>query len=206
MATFDSAHWDARYSAADSVWGLPPNRWVEAEVAALPPGAALDLGCGEGRNAIWLDSLGWRVVAVDFSAVALGKGAHGEQLAGGAARITWVHGDAVGYTAPDPVDLAVLCYLQLPAMQRRAAVRNAAAQLAPGGTLLVVAHDSRNLTDGVGGPKDPDVLYTATDLVDDLDGCDLVIERAAEVLRPVPDAERPAVDALLRARRPGGTG
>jgi hypothetical protein len=90
----------------------------------------------------------------------------------------------------------------LPPTERRLAVRAAAGGLAPGGVLLVIAHDTRNLADGTGGPQQAHVLYTAADVASDLDGTDLVIERAHEVLRPVEGAERPAIDALLRARRP----
>jgi SAM-dependent methyltransferase len=194
---FDAAYWDERYAERDSVWGAAPNRFVEAEVRDLAPGRALDLACGEGRNALWLDSLGWRVTAVDFSGVALEKGRRG-----GESNVVWTRADATAYDSPEPVDLALLCYLQVPAAERASAVTHAAAALAPGGTLLVVAHDSRNLTDGTGGPQDPTVLYTARDLVDDLAGTDLVVEKADEVLRPVEGAERPAIDCLLRARRP----
>ncbi len=116
-------------------------------------------------------------------------------------RLDWVVADATAYTAPEPVDLALLCYLQLPAPQRRAAVRGAAAALASGGVLLVIGHDSRNRTEGTGGPQDPDVLFTAADLVDDLAGAGVTVERADEVLRPVDGADRPAIDALLRAVR-----
>lgn len=193
--------WDERYASMPSVWGSPPNRWVEQEVRDLPPGDALDLACGEGRNAIWLDSLGWRVVAVDFSAVALEKGIDAEQRASGSARITWVQADAVSFEAPDPPDLALLCYLQLPIAQRRAAVRNAASQLMPGGRLLVIAHHSRNRTDGTGGPQDPDVLYSPADIVADLAGTDLLVDKAEEALRPVEGAQRPAIDTLVLATR-----
>lgn len=200
MPDFDAAIWDERYRNSPSVWGAAPNRWVEQELASLVPGTALDLACGEGRNALWLAGLGWQVIAVDFSHVALAKGA---AAAPDDSHVTWVLDDATGFRAPDPVDLAVLAYLQLEPPARRAAVRNAAQSLAPGGTLLVVAHDSRNLTDGAGGPQDPGVLYTALDVVHDLEPTDLEIERAGEVLRPVDGADRPAIDALLRARRPG---
>lgn len=202
MSTFDSAGWDERYRAAPSVWGAAPNRWVEQEVAGLEPGVALDLACGEGRNAIWLDSLGWAVIAVDFSAVALEKGALAEQHTSGNSRITWIHADAIEFESPDPVGLALIAYLQVTPHARREVVRNVADTLVEGGTLLVVAHDSRNLTDGTGGPQDPGVLYTAADVAADLEGTGLIIERADEVLRPVDGAQRPAIDALLRARRP----
>ena len=104
--------------------------------------------------------------------------------------------------AAEPVALALLCYLQLPAGERRAAARHAAQALAPGGVLLVIAHDSRNLTEGTGGPQDPAVLYSAGDVQGDLDGLGLRVEKAEEALRPVEGASRPAIDALLRAARP----
>ena len=122
----------------------------------------------------------------------------------GGPAITWVVADATAYVAPAPVDLALLCYFQLDPAARRAAVTRAAAAVAPGGTLLVVAHDSRNLTEGTGGPQDPARLYTAADVGRDLAGSGLVIEQATEVLRAVAGADRPAIDALLRAWRRTG--
>jgi SAM-dependent methyltransferase len=199
----DARSWDERYRTAESVWGAQPNRWVEQEVSGLTPGVALDLACGEGRNAVWLAGLGWRVLAVDFSRVGLEKGAELERRVLGTAQIAWIEADATSFVAPEPVDLALLCYLQLDAAGRRAAVRNAAAAVAPGGTLLVIGHDSRNLADGTGGPPDPRVLFTARDVEADLAGSGLRVEKAGEVLRPVDGADRPAIDALLRAVRPG---
>jgi SAM-dependent methyltransferase len=198
---FDAAFWDDRYRQTGSVWGIAPNRWVEQEVGSLPPGRALDLACGEGRNAIWLASRGWQVDAVDFSAVAIEKGRAAADRDGVA--VTWHVADALDYDATTDADLVLLSYLQLPAERRRRAVRRGAGALARGGTLLVVAHDSRNLTEGTGGPQDPAVLYTAEDVTGDLADTDLVIEKAAVVQRPVTGADRPALDALLRARRPG---
>lgn len=192
----DAAAWDERYRAHGLVWGGPPNRWVVEELEDAPPGRALDLACGEGRNALWLAAHGWQVTAVDFSAVAIEKARELDTNG----LVEWVEADATAYTPAQPVDLALLSYLQLAADQRRRAVRGAAAVLAPGGMLLVIAHDSRNLRDGTGGPQDPRVLYSAPDLVADLDGTGLVIDRAEEVLRPVAGTERPAIDVLLRAR------
>ena len=100
-------------------------------------------------------------------------------------------------------DLVLVFYLQLPADERRVVWRKAAGAVAPGGTLLVVGHDSRNLEHGYGGPKDADVLYTPEDVAADIEGSGLEIERAAPVERPVetPEGERVAIDALMRARR-----
>ena len=192
----DASAWDERYRAHGLVWGGPPNRWVVEELEDAAPGRALDLACGEGRNALWLAAHGWRVTAVDFSAVAIGKAREldGKRL------VEWVEADATAYSPAQPVDLALLSYLQLPADQRRRAIRRAAAALVPGGLLLVIAHDSRNLTDGTGGPQDARVLYSAPDVIADLEGTGVVIDRAEEVLRPIADTERPAIDVLVRGR------
>jgi SAM-dependent methyltransferase len=195
----DATGWDERYAASDSVWGATPNVWVARELADVPPGRALDLACGEGRNALWLAGLGWQVTGVDFSAVAVAKAA----AAPGGDHVHWVEADATSYLPDQPMDLALLCYLQLPAAARRAAVRGALTGLAPGGLLLVIAHDSSNLAEGTGGPQDAAVLYTAQDVLDDLAGLDIpfTTERAGVELRTVDGAERPARDALLRVRR-----
>jgi hypothetical protein len=115
-----------------------------------------------------------------------------------------VHADLVEY-APSPraYDLVVVLYLQLPEGERRPVLRAAGDAVAPGGTLLVVAHDGSNLEHGHGGPSDPRVLYTAEDVRDYLDGSGLEVERAEVVVRPVetPDGERAALDLLLLARR-----
>lgn len=200
-----SADWDERYRAKELVWGVGPNRWVAQEVADVVPGRALDLACGEGRNALWLAARGWQVTGVEFSPVALEKARALEAAHPGALPVSWVLDDATTYRAQVAVNLALLCYLQLPSDERRAAVRSAAAALAPGGTLLVIAHDSRNIADGTGGPQYPAVLYTASDVASDLDGMGLDIERAEEVFRPVAEADRPAIDCLLRARRIRGS-
>ena len=195
----DASAWDERYRAEGLVWGGPPNRWVVEELSDAPAGVALDLACGEGRNALWLAAQGWRVIAVDFSAVAIDKARELDtRRAGrvGRRRRDDLHARANRSTSR----CCATCSCRRP--PRRSAVRHAAAALAPGGTLLVIAHDSRNLTDGTGGPSDPRVLYTAGDVATDLEGTGLVSDRASEVFRPVPGSERPAIDALLRARRP----
>lgn len=203
----DAHAWDERYAASDLVWSREPNRFVAAELADLPPGTAVDLAAGEGRNAIWLASRGWSATAVDFSQVALDKGARlGEGL-----DVTWVCADATTWTPDEPVDLVVVAYLQVPAPDRRRAVRNAVRMLRPGGTLLLVAHDSTNLTDGTGGPQDPAVLMTADDVVGDLtsaDGLDVEVLRAERVAREVAsddghggEQRRTAWDCLVRVVR-----
>ena len=204
LGGMDRHDWDRRYSATDLVWTAEPNRWLVAEAAGLPPGRALDLGCGEGRNAVWLARQGWQVTAVDFSPVALAKGRRLAAGSGGPA-VDWVEADVRTYR-PEPAayDLVLLAYVHLPEPDRGAVHRAAARAVAPGGVLLVVGHDTTNLRDGVGGPQDPAVLFTPADVVDNLASVDgLEVERAERVLRPVPmpDGERQAVDALVRVHR-----
>ena len=204
----DAHAWDERYAASEMVWSREPNQFVAAELAELPPGRAVDLAAGEGRNAIWLASRGWSATAVDFSQVALDKGA---RLAADLP-VTWVRGDATTWQPDEPVDLVVIAYLQVSADLRRRAVRSAVGMLRPGGTLLLVAHDSTNLAEGTGGPQDPAVLMTAEDVLADLDGLEVEVVRAERVAREVRSADpshhehggeerRTAWDCLVRVVR-----
>lgn len=200
---WDAAAWDARYADHELVWSATPNRWVADELGGLPPGTALDLAAGEGRNALWLAERGWRVTAVDFSQVALDKAAAAAAARG--VTLDLVTADVERWTPPPGAfDLVVVAYLQLPVDRLDAVLRRAAAALAPGGTLLVVAHDRDNLAHGHGGPQDPDVLPTVADVTAALDG--LVVVRAEPVRRPVPlddGGEAIAIDTLVRATAPG---
>jgi SAM-dependent methyltransferase len=196
----DSSAWDQRYAATELVWSSGPNQFVESELADLPPGRALDLACGEGRNARWLAERGWQVTAMDFSGVAIEKarGLHDD--------VDWRVGDALTAALPEHLDLVVIAYLQITAEQRATVMRRSLAALRAGGTLLVVAHDSSNLTEGTGGPQDARVLYTAEDVLEDLGDVDLEVVRAERVPREVPfaddpDTSRTAWDALVRVVR-----
>jgi SAM-dependent methyltransferase len=200
----DAKAWDERYAASEMVWSIGPNQFVEAECADLPPSRALDLAAGEGRNAIWLARRGWDVTAVDFSQVALDKG----RTLAGDVDVEWVCADATTWTPPDAYDLVVIAYLQLPAAERREAVRRGFGALRPGGTFLLVGHDTTNLTEGTGGPQDVSVLLTAEDVLADLAGEQLEVVRAGRVERLVTGADehggestRTAYDCLVRLRR-----
>lgn len=201
----DAGDWDRRYADQELVWSAEPNRFVEEECRALPPGRALDLAAGEGRNSIWLASRGWTVTAVDFSSVAVGKGRRlaDAQGADAAGAITWVCEDVCSWEPPaGAFDLVLVVYLQVPAPERRQVLGHAVSALAADGTLLVVGHDTANLAGGVGGPQDPAVLYRPQDLVDDLsDAGGIVVDRAETVERPTPAGT--ALDALVRAHRSG---
>jgi len=198
----DREEWDRRYAGSELLWTAQANRFLVDESGDLSPGRALDVACGEGRNAVWLAERGWRVTGVDFSEVALEKARGLAEMRD--VKAEWVQADLLEYRpAPRAFDLVIVFYLQVPAAERRGILRAAADAVAAGGRLLLVAHDSSNLEHGHGGPQNPAVLYTAADVVADLDNSGLEIERAELVGRPVetPDGERTALDALVRARR-----
>jgi SAM-dependent methyltransferase len=193
--------WDRKYAEAGLLWSAEPNRFLVAEVAELPARRALDLACGEGRNALWLAERGWSVTGVDFSQVAIEKAR--ERAAGAEGRrLEFVCADLLDYEPePGAFDLVLVMYLQLTSNELHVVLGRAVQALAPGGTFLLVGHDLSNMTEGVGGPSDPSVLYTPDDITPELVG--LEVEKAERVLRDVADADRPAIDALVRARRPG---
>lgn len=193
----DAGAWDQRYAEHEHVWSVAPNQFVERECRDLPSGRALDLACGEGRNAIWLSSRGWQVTGVDFSQVALDKGRAVDPT------VTWVQADATTWQPDASYDLVVIAYLQLPPAERAAACRTGFDALVAGGTFLLVAHDSTNLVEGTGGPPDPAVLMTAADVLADLAGRQFTVEYADRVPRLVGDGhgEEPqltAWDCLVR--------
>ena len=198
----DATDWDERYRSSPLVWSTGPNVWLAEEAARLTPGRAIDLAAGEGRNALWLVERGFDVEAVDFSAVAIDKArawAHERGLA-----LATTVADVTAPLDIEAADLVVVCYLQLDRASLARAHAQAARLTCPGGTLLVIAHARANLERGVGGPPDPAVLPTVSEVVADLEGTGLVIERAEEVVRPVETDEgaREAIDLVVRAVRP----
>jgi SAM-dependent methyltransferase len=191
--------WDRRYAEVENLWSAKPNRFLVAEVEGLVPGRALDLACGEGQNAIWLASLGWRVDAVDYSPVAIAKGRARAERDG--VDVDFAEADLVAYEPrPAAYDLVLMLYLHLPEEDHRPVLARAARSLAPGGTLVLLGHDLLNATEGVGGPSDSSLLYTPDDIAGELEG--LEIEKAERVHRDVAGADRPAIDCLVRAQRP----
>ena len=198
----DADAWDDRYRERELVWSADPNVFVAREVADLAPGRALDLAAGEGRNAIWLAERGWEVEAVEFSPVAIEKGRQLAERAGVA--VDWTLADLTASPALEPADLVLVVYLHLPPPASVQVLRDAAGLVRPGGTLLVVAHARRNLTDGTGGPQDPALLPEPDEVTEVLRAAGLEIGHAGEVTREVPTDEGPrtAIDVLVRARRP----
>lgn len=190
--------WDQRYRVPELVWPADPNVFVAAEASDLAPGRALDLACGEGRNAIWLARRGWEVVGADYSHAAVAKARSVAEVAG--AQVAFVEADATTWDPPGTFDLVLLCYLQLPEALLAEALGRVVPAVAPGGTLLVIGHDRRNLAEGVGGPSRPEVLLDPAAVSRMVSG--LVVDVATTVERHVEGEDRRALDTLVRAHRP----
>lgn len=156
--------WDARYAADPALWGEQPNQFVRARVADADPGRAVDLGCGNGRNAVWLARRGWHVEAVDISAVGIEQAQQRAERAG--VRVEWEVGDALTWQPAEPLDLVLVVYLHMEMPDLIGVLARAATWLAPGGRLLYVGHSRTNIERGVGGPANPDVLAEIADLAE----------------------------------------
>jgi SAM-dependent methyltransferase len=188
-----ATEWDERY-AARRQWSDGPNALVESLLDGVPPGDAVDLGAGEGRHALWLAARGWRVTAVDFSAVGLGRG----RAQPGGDLVAWETTDVLTWTASDAsLDLVLVAYLHLPEPDTTALLRRAVGWLRPGGRLLVLGHDLDNVARGVGGPQETAILHSVERLapVAEL----LAVDRLEQVRRET--AEGVALDTLLWGRR-----
>ncbi|MBM7503774.1 class I SAM-dependent methyltransferase [Agromyces aurantiacus] len=138
---FEPPAWDERYSGEQQVWSGEPNVQLVAEASRLTPGTALDVGCGEGGDVIWLAQHGWRVTGADFSASGLARAARNAERAGVADRVDWWQVDARTFTADGRTyDLVTTHFLHPPGHGMVEVVRRLATAVAPGGHLLVVGH------------------------------------------------------------------
>ena len=206
---FTQEFWDDRYRSAGGsgqLWSGQPNPQLVAQTAGLTPGEALDAGCGEGADAIWLARHGWTVTAVDVSAVALERAAgyaasQGDEVA---RRITWRREDLRSWApGPQRFDLVSAQYMHLPADELEALHRRLAVAVRPGGTLLVVAHhpdDLHALTGRAG------MFRTAEDLAASLDPGEWEITETGSPLRSAKNLDGQPVtvrDTVLRAARRG---
>lgn len=204
--TPDATTWDAMYGESHRVWSGEPNGALVTEVADLSPGTALDVGCGEGADAVWLARRGWRVTGLDVSRVALDRAQEHARDAG--VTISWVHAGLVEAALPaGTFDLVSAQYAVLLKTADAVAERTLAGLVAPGGTLVVVHHvvehsHSRDHQHERTGGFDPALYAMPADV--------------AAVLGPqwqvLVDEQRPrsvsggrgaghAIDGVLRARR-----
>jgi 2-polyprenyl-3-methyl-5-hydroxy-6-metoxy-1,4-benzoquinol methylase len=194
--------WDERYGSADRIWSGRPNAQLVTQVADLPPGDALDVGCGEGADALWLASRGWRVTAVDVSAVALDRAARAAAAEGLQSMITWEQRDMLSWDpGPARFDLVSAQFMHLPGPAQVSMHARLAAAVRPGGTLLVVGHLHDEMHAHIGPAHR---FRSAEEIASTLDAAAWQVLVATAIERPGtgPDGEPATLtDSVLRAVR-----
>ena len=202
-AAAQAGRWDARYRERDgAMWSGRPNGRLVAEVAALAPGRVLDVGCGEGADAIWLAQRGWTVTAIDISEVAICRAREASVPTG--ASVEWICGDVLQTRFPAcSFDLVSMQYPALPKAAGAGAVRRLLATVCPGGLLLAVYHDLDDAhREHIKSRGIDAVDYIGAEDLGRLLGEDFTIELHAVEARidPPPGTTRVA-DVVVRARR-----
>jgi 2-polyprenyl-3-methyl-5-hydroxy-6-metoxy-1,4-benzoquinol methylase len=202
---FDREFWEQLWSKtlsehADKVARRPPNAHLLAETANLPPGRAVDAGCGHGADTLWLAAHGWHVTAVDFSAAALAHGRSMAEAAGSdiAARITWLQSDLTTWTPRHRHYNLVVCLYVHVAGSVEEAVQRMASGVAPGGTLFLVGHRPVDPSTGAATAAASQVQVSVEAAVAALDTSVWELVVAEERPRAVSGT---GVDAVIRARR-----
>jgi thioredoxin reductase len=203
---FDEAFWDGRYAETTSVWSGNPNPVLVAEASTMPVGSALDIGSGEGADAMWLAEGGWRVTAIDISQVALTRAAERAAVLGELAdRITWEQHDLTAWApARRSFDLVSAQFMHLPLTQRQVLFADLAESVTVGGTLLIVGHALSDLETSVTRWNIPGMFYSAEEIAAGLDPAQWEIVVAERRARSATDANGESVtihDAVLRALR-----
>lgn len=168
--------------------------FVADRLGPARPGVGLDLASGEGRNAIWLDQLGWKMTAVDFSEVAVERGR------AMSTDVDFVVADVLVWEPSGSFDLILIAYLQIPEDQLGPLVKKVSGWLRPEGEIFLIGHDRSNIEDGHGGPQIPEILWDVESIRSWLSG--LTVIEAEVVRRPIEtdDGVVFARDALVRAR------
>lgn len=190
----DAGEWDQRYREADRLWSATPNLFVEDRLRHRAPGRGLDLAAGEGRNAIWLASLGWHMTAVDFSAVGVSRGSGQSEV------VEFVVADVLVWEPDTDFDLILIAYLHLGQAEFQRVVQRAREWLRPGGELFMIGHHTSNIESGWGGPQNPEILWDVPAVLEWLEG--MTVIESEVVRRPVETDEgrQYARDALIRVQ------
>lgn len=206
-----ASDWDKRYEEGRQ-WSVEPNQFFADAVAdlandGLTTGRAVDLACGEGRNAVWLAERGWSVTAVDFSAVGVERGRIGAAEQG--ITLDWVVADLQRWDLGQRSwDLVAHVFLHWEPKLRVPFLARCVDAVADGGALVVVGHDRSNIEHGHGGPQNPELLTTPGELREIAERGGLSVSRAELVYRPVTvvaddgsETEVQAIDHVVVARR-----
>ena len=182
---FEPPSWEERYSGEQKMWSGNPNPQLVAEASALSPGTALDVGCGEGADVVWLAEHGWRATGADLSVVALEKARTHAGEAGVADRTEWVHVDLL---ADDPLpggaDLVSAMYVHVPEADFDRVYAAIAGAVRPGGTLLVAGHHPDERHTDLRNPHLSHLLFAperVTSLLEDGWSIDVAEARTREV-------------------------
>ena len=198
----DAQVWEEKYRSRDRVFSGAPNGVLVTEAADLPPGRALDAGCGEGGDALWLARRGWQVTGVDVSETALQRAAAaGPDVAD---RVTWSRADlSITPPAAGAFDLVSAQYFPLLREPGHGALRGLIDSVAPGGTLLFVSHDLADLPPQHGDGIDPSDYYQPSEIARLLDpDWTVLVDETRPRTAPAPAGTRHTHDTVLRARRP----
>ncbi|QIX27499.1 class I SAM-dependent methyltransferase [Nocardioides sp. JQ2195] len=199
---FEQPSWEERYGAKDDLWSGNPNPQLVAEASGLAPGRALDVGCGEGGDAIWLAQQKWQVAALDFSVLGLARAAAHAENEAVAHRIEWLHADVRKDDLGSDYDLVTSQFLHQPDGGMVEVTRRLAETVAPGGTLLVVGHHPEDAETGLRWRMN-DAMFTPDDLVPALDPeAWTVLAEVRERSVEGPDRQPVTVrDSVIRATR-----
>ncbi|WP_193614464.1 class I SAM-dependent methyltransferase [Nocardioides lijunqiniae] len=196
--------WDARYAESERIWSGNPNPRLVEHVADLAPGRALDIGCGEGADVVWLAQQGWQATGVDVSEVALLRAAAHAEDAGVEDKVAWERVDVLaGDELPGDMDLVSVQFFHPPVDRFAELTQRMGAAVRPGGHLLVVGHHPADLETGVRKPHGPDLLFTPDRVTAALPAEQWEVLAADEPTRDHPTDDGPVTvtDTVVLARR-----
>lgn len=206
---FGAGYWEGRYRDGEGAGRRDPSPSLVTEAGALPPGRALDAGCGRGADAVWLASRGWHVTAVDVSGTAVSRASEDASAAGRevAERIEWVRADLTTWEPGERAfDLVTSHYVHAPGTAEDL-FRRLASWVAPGGTLLVVGHGD---SAGRAHAHAPGSQLRAAQVTAALPGdrWEIVVAEARTHVVQGPDGAGAVAlaDVVVRARRTGPSG
>ena len=201
MTELDATFWDNAYRSRDATWSSEPNDRIVDAVAGVEPGFALDVGCGEGADAIWLAERGWQVTATDISAVALERARANDRTG----HIEWLQADILVWEPPGSTyDLVAAHFVHFASPEREKVFGRLAAAVRLNGVLLIVAHHPSDLQTTAGRWPMPAYYYTADDVAILLEPDDWNIVEASTCPRSAVDPSGQSItvrDAILTARR-----
>ena len=206
-------HWQQVHTGSTARHEMPPNPYLIDEVSELAPGTALEAGCGEGAEAIWLAAAGWQVTAADIAEEPLARAAGRAAARGLGGRIQWVHADLSSWEPGQSFDLVTTHYAHS-AMPQLVFYDRLGTWVAPGGSLLIVGHLTTTDHDAHHGHHPPDeghhppdeASVTAATITERLDPATWDVITAEERTRTLDDPGSAQVslhDVLVRAVRRG---